>query len=205
MLAYGQTGGSGSGSALGAIALITPDSGGVLWQQQDSLTLTGSVPSNAPGLAATGTGLALTYTNGEQQVVVNQLQLLEAAGDSPTWLINSNPQWQSSVLEGVSSSLGSSPVVVNDLLLVGTVNSSLDVGLQAVSSSDAVPWLTWMDSTVQLPDVNGGLFLSQRAGADNLIGGDLELTQHEADQGEGAVQTPGGGRGGCPGAGRQLR
>ncbi|MEI7951258.1 MAG: hypothetical protein WCH37_01055, partial [Synechococcaceae cyanobacterium ELA182] len=168
VLAYGQTNGSGTG--LDAIALITPDSGGVLWQQQDSIPLAGSIPINAPGLATTGTGLALTYTNADQQIVVNQLRLLEAAGDSPTWLINNNPQWQSSTLAGVSSSLGSAPVVVNELLLVGSVNDSLAVGVQAVSSSDAVPWLTWMDSTVQLPDVNGGFILSQRAGADNLIG-----------------------------------
>ncbi|MEI7666082.1 MAG: hypothetical protein WCI65_08550 [Synechococcaceae cyanobacterium ELA263] len=186
VLAYGQANASGPG--LGSIALLTSDSGGVLWQQQDSLPLTGSVPSNAPGLAATGTGLALTYTNADQQVVVNQLRLLEAAGDSPTWLINTNPQWQSSVLEGVSSSLGSSPVVVNDLLLVGTVNSSLDVGLQAVSSSDAVPWLTWMDSTVQLPDGNGGSILSQRAGADYSIGGLAAGTWQ--DVGGGAALSP---------------
>ena len=169
VLAYGQANGSGSG--LEAIALLTPDAGGVLWQQQDSLALTGSEPVNAPGLAATGTGLALTYTNANQQIVVNQLQLLQAVSDSPTWQINANPQWQSSTLARVSSSLGSAPVVVNELLLLGTVNESLAVGVQAVSSSDAVPWLTWMDSTVQLPDGNGGSILSQRAGADYGIGG----------------------------------
>ena len=185
VLAYGQAG--GSGSALSAIALLTPDSGGVLWQQQDTLPLTGAVPSNAPGLAATGTGLALTYTNADQQIVVNQLRLLEAAGDSPTWLINTNPQWQSSVLEGVSSSLGSSPVVVNDLLLVGTVNSSEAVGLQAVSSSDAVPWLTWMDSTVQLPDVNGDLILSQRAGVDYSTGSFTAGTWQAANSPSGSI------------------
>jgi hypothetical protein len=169
VLAYGQA--NGSGTALEAIALLTPDAGGVLWKQQDSLALTGSVPVNAPGLAATGTGLALTYTNANQQIVVNQLQLLQAASDSPTWQINDNPQWQSSTQTGVSSSLGSAPVVVNELLLLGTVNESLAVGIQAVSSSDAVPWLTWMDTTVQLPDGNGGSILSQRAGTDYGIGG----------------------------------
>ena len=169
VLAYGQANGSGSG--LEAIALLIPDAGGVLWKQQDSLALTGSVPVNAPGLAATGTGLALTYTNANQQIVVNQLQLLQAVSDAPTWQINDNPQWQSSTLAGVSSSLGSAPVVVNELLLLGTVNESLAVGVQAVSSSDVVPWLTWMDTTVQLPDGNGGSILSQRAGADYGIGG----------------------------------
>jgi len=169
VLAYGQTNASGTG--LETIALITPDAGGVLWQQQDSPALTGSVPVNAPGLAATGTGLALTYTNANQQIVVNQLQLLQAVSDSPTWEINANPQWQSSTLAGVSSSLGSAPVVVNELLLLGTVNESLAVGVQAVSSSDVVPWLTWMDTTVQLPDGSGGSILSQRAGSDYGIGG----------------------------------
>jgi hypothetical protein len=169
VLAYGQANGSGTG--LEAIALLSLDTGGVLWKQQDSLALTGSVPVNAPGLAATGTGLALTYTNANQQIVMNQLQLLQAASDSPTWQINDKPQWQSSTLAGVSSSLGSAPVVVNELLLVGNVDSSEAVGIQAVSSSDAVPWLTWMDTTVQLPDGNGGSILSQRAGTDYGIGG----------------------------------
>ncbi len=169
VLAYGQANGSGSG--LEAIALLIPDAGGVLWQQQNSPALTGTVPMNAPGLAATGTGLALTYTDGNQQIVVNQLQLLQTVSDAPTWKINANPQWQSSTLAGVSSSLGSAPVVVNELLLLGTVNESLAVGIQAVTSSDAVPWLTWMDTTVQLPDGNGGSLLSQRAGTDYGIGG----------------------------------
>lgn len=187
VLAYGQA--SSSVVGLGAIALLTHDSGGVLWQQQESLPLTGVVPSNAPGLAATGTGLALTYTNANQQIVVNQLRLLDADGDSPTWAINANPQWQSSTLAGVSSSLGSAPVVVNDLLLVGTVNSSEAVGLQAVSSSDAVPWLTWMDSTVQLPDDQGGLILSQRSGAANSIGS-LALGDWQAVAGGLALSPP---------------
>ncbi len=187
VLAYGQANG-GSGTGLDAIALLSPDAGGVLWQQEDSIPLADSIPLNSLGLTSTGTGLALTYTNADQQIVVNQLRLLEAAGDSPTWLINDNPQWETSILAGVSSNLGSAPVVVNNLLLVGSVSEDLAVGLQAVSSSDAVPWLTWMDSTVQLPDGNGGSILTQRAGADYSLGGLAAGTWQ--DVGGGAALSP---------------
>ena len=170
---YGALGGS---SSLQLASTFNPPSG------ERAIT-------SAPVLTTSDTGVVLTYTNPDGSISVNRLDLLSPAGsplpgvtftaDGGVDVSEAAINWQSTLLtdanSGISSSLASTPVVVEgNLLLANVRNSSTpdnQIWLNAIPNASDPASTTWLNSTVQLPNGSGGSILSQRAGADNLIGG----------------------------------
>ena len=150
-----------------------------------SLTLTSSFsasgsdpvinPSTAPSLTTTDTGLALTYTNSDQSVNVERLDFFNLAGDAANgvkvsadgYISNdSNLQWQSTTLDssngGINTSLATASVVVDGNLLLTSIDSTSDqVRINAIPALSDPDSTTWINSTIQLPDGNKGLLISQ--------------------------------------------
>ncbi len=136
--------------------------------------------TTSAGLTTTATGLGLSYRNTDGSVSLQRLNFLQLDGtpvngvainaDGSIDTSKANLQWEGINLassSGVSTSLATTPLNVNGSLLLGSVSNStgeLDqVQLHAVpalSNSDSV---TWLNTTVQLPNGNGGWWAQQQA------------------------------------------
>jgi len=137
--------------------------------------------TSAPVLTTSDTGLVLTYTNSDGSISVNRLELLSPNGtplpgvsltaDGGVDVSEAAINWQSTVLtnanSGISSSLASTPVVVDgNLLLANVRNDSTpdnQIWLNAIPQASDPASTTWLNSTVQLADGNGGWSISQPA------------------------------------------
>ncbi|MEB3348556.1 MAG: DUF4114 domain-containing protein [Cyanobacteriota bacterium] len=124
----------------------------------------------------------LTYTNADGSISVNRLDLLSAGGTplpGVTFTANGGVDvsqaalnWQTTTLNassgGISSSLASTPVVVDGTLLLANVrnsgNADNQIWLNAVANPSDPASTTWLNSTVQLADGSGGWSISQQGG-----------------------------------------
>ena len=140
------------------------------WQLASSFTAASGSPqiSTAPVLATTDTGLALTYGTSDGAINLKRLNLLNAQGE----LLTAPPSWSSTVLNqangGLSSDLATVPLSVDGTLLLANVRNANDqIWLNAVPSLGDPASTTWINSTVQLSDGQGGWSISQQ-GSDTL-------------------------------------
>ena len=137
---------------------------------------------SAPVLTTTDTGLALTTTNSDGSISLQRLNLVGSNGVplpgvqiSDTGSVDvsqANLQWQTTILtesnSGISSSLASVPVSVNGNLLLTNVRTSYsentEIWINAVANASDPTSTTWLNSTVQLPDGEGGWTIQQQSG-----------------------------------------
>ena len=169
----------------GSIKVYAGLPGGLSWQLASTFTAGSTQPaigsSSAPVLAATDTGLALTYTDSSGAVNLQRLDLISLAGaaregvrfhsnggfslDKDTDLL-----WQSTVLNssnaGLSTNLPTVPLSVEGTLLLANVRNSASqsdqIWLNAVPAASDPESTTWLNSTVQLADHKGGWSISQQ-------------------------------------------
>ena len=138
---------------------------------------------SAPVLASTDTGLVLTYTNSDGSISLNRLELLSANGtplpgvllaaDGSLDVSQAALQWQTTSLDatnsGISSSLASTPVSLDGILLLANVrnasNPTNEIWLNAIANASDPASTTWLNTTVQLRDGSGGWSISQQAGS----------------------------------------
>uniref|UniRef100_UPI003137C4B1 hypothetical protein n=1 Tax=Synechococcus sp. UW140 TaxID=368503 RepID=UPI003137C4B1 len=136
--------------------------------------------TTSAGLTTTATGLGLSYRNTDGSVSLQRLNFLQLDGTPVNGVVinadgsidtsKANLQWEGINLassSGVSTSLATTPLNVNGSLLLGSVSNStgeLDqVQLHAVPALSDPASTTWLNSTVQLPDGNGGWWAQQQA------------------------------------------
>ena len=137
---------------------------------------------SAPVLTTTDTGLALTTTNSDGSISLQRLNLVGSNGvplpgvqisDTGSLDVSqANLQWQTTILtesnSGISSSLASVPVSVNGNLLLTNVRTSssenTEIWINAVANASDPTSTTWLNSTVQLPDGEGGWTIQQQSG-----------------------------------------
>jgi hypothetical protein len=134
----------------------------------------------AAGITTTNTGLALSYRNTDGSVSLQRLNFLKLDGTPVNGVVinadgsidttKANLQWEGIKLassSGVSTSLATTPLNVNGTLQLGSLNnttSELDqVQLHAVPALSNPNSVTWLNTTVQLPDGQGGWLAQQQA------------------------------------------
>jgi outer membrane biosynthesis protein TonB len=156
-----------------------------LSESRGSLTLASSFSSEengptinsatSPGLTTTDTGLALTYTNDDNSITLQRLDFFTLEGEAKDGVAltadgfeasSADLLWQPTTLNannsGLSSNLGTTPVMVDGTLLLSSIDSSNNaVLLSAVPVLSDPDSTTWINSTIQLPDDNGGWLISQ--------------------------------------------
>ena len=141
--------------------------------------------STAAGITSTDTGLALSYRNSDGSVSLQRLNLLNRDGtplegvvinaDGSLDTSNANLQWQGLNLDassGLSTAVATAPLSVNGMLLLGNVSnnsgSTNQVRLSAVPNLSDPGSTSWLNSSVQLPDGQGGWMLQQQLGGSSL-------------------------------------
>jgi hypothetical protein len=161
-------------------------SGGKTFSLASSFSPFGGADSGTTpaGLTTTDTGLALSYLNAPYSVSLQRLNFLQLDGTPVDGVVfnadgsidtsKANLQWQGLNL-GLGTNLASVPLSVNGTLLLGsTSDNSNQVQLSAIPVLSNPGSTTWLNSTVQLPDGQGGWTLQQQAGGSNLSAvGDL--------------------------------
>ena len=133
------------------------------------------------GITTTNTGLAVSYRNTDGTVSVERLNFLTLDGSPVKGVVitpdgsietRTDLQWQGIKLDsssGVRSEQATSPLNVNGTLQIGSISNR--PGQQNTMQLLAVPQLsspesvTWLNSTIQLADNNGGWLVQQLAGA----------------------------------------
>jgi hypothetical protein len=144
---------------------------------------TNQAGSTAAGLTTTDTGLALSYRNGDGSVSLERLALLNLDGTpvdgvqinaDGSLVLGTELQWQGINLaagSGLSTALATVPLSVNGTLLLGSTSSGStnQVQLNAMPVLSDPESTAWLNSTVQLPDGQGGWMLQQKAGANGAI------------------------------------
>ncbi len=157
----------------GTINLYSPSPSGSSLILASSFSANGSDPAInsdvAPGLTATNTGLALTYTNTDQSISLERLDFFSLDGEAKDGVILSvdgfdasaaDLLWQRTTLNStnsdLSTSVASAPVVVDGNLLLTSIDAdSAAVQITAIPNSSDPISTTWLNSTIQLPDSNG--------------------------------------------------
>jgi hypothetical protein len=179
----------------GTINIYSPGSSG------SSLILASSFPASgsdlaisasvAPGLTTTDTGLALTYTNINKSVSLERLDFFSLDGEAKDGVIltadgfgvsTAGLQWQRTNLNASNSDLSTVvatvPVVVNGNLLLTAVDATTSaVRITAIANGSDPASTTWLNTTIQLPDGNGGWLISQpdtNATSTLIAAGDLD-------------------------------
>jgi hypothetical protein len=179
----------------GTINIYSPGSSG------SSLILASSFPASgsdlaisasvAPGLTTTDTGLALTYTNINKSVNLERLDFFSLDGEAKDGVIltadgfgvsTAGLQWQRTNLNASNSDLitvvATVPVVVNGNLLLTAVDATTsEVRITAIANGSDPASTTWLNTTIQLPDGNGGWLISQpitNATSTLIAAGDLD-------------------------------
>ena len=134
----------------------------------------------AVGITTTDTGLALSYRNTDGSVSLQRLNFLKLDGTAvngvvinPDGSINTdqaNLQWEGISLDsssGVSTALATSLLTVNGTLQLGSISNSTSeqykVQLHALPALSNPASVTWLNTTVQLPDGQGGWLAQQKA------------------------------------------
>lgn len=179
----------------GTINLYSPGSSGSSLILTSSFSASGSDPainaSVAPGLTTTDTGLALTYTNSDTSVSLERLDFFSLDGEAKDGVIltadgldasKAGLLWQQTILDASNSALSTdvatAPVVVNGNLLLTTVDASTSaVRISAIPNGSDPASTTWLNTTIQLPDGNGGWLISQpdaNATSTLVAAGDLD-------------------------------
>jgi len=179
----------------GTINLYSPGSSGSSLILASSFSASGSdpaiSPSVAPGLTTTDTGLALTYTNSDQTVSLERLDFFSLDGEAKDGVILSadgfdasaaDLVWQQTILDTNNSALSTlvatAPVVVNGNLLLTTIDAPTSaVRISAIPNGADPASTTWLNTTIQLPDGNGGWLISQpdaNATSTLVAAGDLD-------------------------------
>ncbi len=146
------------------------------WAEASRFEAPGSPLAGGPSLAATDTGLALTYGTAEREVVLQRLDLIDLDGTSRNTADPLEPQiqqtWQATTLSGLSTAYGSVPLTVNGTLLLGNVRDGArnsQIWLNAIPAPQRPASSVWIDSTLQLSDGNGGWLVRQQAGSDHPV------------------------------------
>ncbi len=117
----------------------------------------------SPNLVSTDTGLALTYAANRESLYLQRLDLISSDG----LLLEGDLNWQQTILPGRNTNLQPTLVNASGTLLLSTTAGT---GAQAQLSLSAVPVLSnpdstiWINSTVQLPDGQGGWTVQQQSG-----------------------------------------
>ena len=117
----------------------------------------------SPNLVSTDTGLALTYAANRESLYLQRLDLISSDG----LLLEGDLNWQQTILPGLNTNLQPTLVNASGTLLLSTTAGT---GAQAQLSLSAVPVLSnpdstiWINSTVQLPDGQGGWTVQQQSG-----------------------------------------
>jgi hypothetical protein len=163
----------------GTLNLYTGN-GGKTFSLASSFSLFGGFDSDITpaGLTTTDTGLALSYLSAPYSVSLQRLNFLQLDGTPVDGVVfnadgsidtsNANLQWQGLNL-GLGTNLATVPLSVNGTLLLGsTSDNSNQVQLKAIPVLSNPGSTTWLNSTVQLPDGNGGWTLQQQAGGSSL-------------------------------------
>ena len=131
--------------------------------------------ASSPGLTTTETGLALTYTNQDNSINLERIDFLSIAGELEDGVVlldggfdtsKADLAWITTTLSGtqggISTELGSTPVMVDGNLLLSSIDATSNaVHLSAIPVLSDPDSTTWINSTIQLPDYNGGWLISQ--------------------------------------------
>jgi len=163
------------GSAL--IRVLTSTPGSVRWSEASRFAATAEALTTGPSLASTDTGLALTYGTAGNGVLLQRLDLIDLEGNTLNTAADLEPliqqTWQPTTLSGLTSAVGSVPLMVNGTLLLGNVRAdaaqNTQIWLNAIAAPQRDDRNIWIDTTLQLPDGNGGWLVQQQAGADHPV------------------------------------
>ena len=134
------------------------------------------------GITTTNTGLAVSYRNTDGNVNLERLNILNLDGspikgvvitpDGSIDTTRANLQWQGINLDsssGVRTEQATSPLNVNGTLQIGSISNHPGqqnaVQLHAVPQLSSPESVTWLNSTIQLADNDGGWLVQQLAGA----------------------------------------
>ncbi|MFO0075290.1 MAG: DUF4114 domain-containing protein [Cyanobacteriota bacterium] len=151
-----------------------PDS--LRWGEASSFQASGSALATGPRLVETDTGLALTYGTAAKAVVLQRLDLIDLDGTSLDTAGPLEPviqqTWRPTLLD-LSSDHATAPVNVNGTLLLGNVRAdaaqNTQIWLNAIAAPEQPDSSIWIDTTLQLPDGNGGWLVRQQAGSDHPV------------------------------------
>jgi hypothetical protein len=176
-------------NANGTINIYAANDSGKTFTRTSSFTTDN--PAAAAGITTTDTGLALATTARDGTVKLQRLNLLQLDG-TPVEGITINPdgsidtgnadlRWQDITLgaaSGVSTNLPAVPLSVSGNLLLGSISNAPGtrnrLQLQVVQAQSSPEGATWLNTTVQLPDGQGGWTLQQQTGGSSLSAvGDL--------------------------------
>ena len=168
-------GASEGGSAL--IRVLTSTPGSLRWSEASRFAATAEALATGPSLASTDTGLALTYGTAGNGVLLQRLDLIDLEGNTLNTAADLEPliqqTWQPTTLSGLTSAVGSVPLMVNGTLLLGNVRAdaaqNTQIWLNAIAAPQRDDRNIWIDTTLQLPDGNGGWLVQQQAGADHPV------------------------------------
>jgi FG-GAP repeat len=164
------------------------------WTLASSFSASGDQPAisaKAPGLTTTDSGIALSYTNSDRSITVNQLAILNPNGTPVDGLqfnadgtLTPSPgqtpdlQWSGTTFtaanSGISSDLSSTPVSVNGTLLLANVRPAAtpegtQLWLNTLPAAKDPDSTTWLNTTLQLSDGNGGWLVQQQGGASHPV------------------------------------
>ena len=172
-LAMAIGGNDGSGTR---IRVLTSTPSSLRWSEASSFGASAEALATGPSLALTDTGLALTYGTADQGVLLQRLDLLNLDGSSRNTAASAEQliqqTWQATTLNGLSSGVGTVPLMVNGTLLLGNVRAdaqNTQIWLNAIAAPQNPDSTTWLNTTVQLPDGQGGWLVRQQAGADHPV------------------------------------
>lgn len=113
--------------------------------------------ATAPSITSTETGLALTYTNPDQSISLERIELLN---------LEPEPGWQSTNLSsdqsGLSTNIASAPLSINGNLLLSSVDAQTNaVLISAIPNLSDPSSVSWINSTIQLPSDSNGWLINQ--------------------------------------------
>jgi len=144
------------------VSIYAGTSGGKSFSLASTLDMPGA---GRPTITTTDTGLAVCTTDGTASSInLQRLNVLNIDGSLST--SNASLQWQSITLtasEGLSSDLPTVPLSINGSLLLGSVGGQ-QLQLNAIPVLSNPGSTTWLNSTVQLPDGQGGWTVQQQSG-----------------------------------------
>ena len=142
------------------IDIYSPAASGQSWELTSSLPDALYDLSTGISLTSTPTGLALAY-NATSGISLQRLDVLSSDGSLiPTDKLS----WQGIQLNGLSNSEPPSLVNANGALLLGSAVVNGPIQLNAIPALSNPGSTTWLNSSVQLPDGQGGWTLQQQSG-----------------------------------------
>jgi hypothetical protein len=154
----------------GTIKVFNPVANSLSWELVSTFTSTSEEAAissgSGPVLTTTDSGLALTYGNSDNTITLQRIDLVDNQGNA----LSGTLPWVSTILSpsegGLSSSLATVPLLVDGNLLLANVRTGSQNGeiwLNAVPNLGNPDSTTWLNSTVQLSDGQGGWSISQQA------------------------------------------